>query len=432
MSETLDLPKIDADMLAKQSGVPLDIKQPLNSALVPATDLTKIDLTDVALAMYGKWSEEVAAVKSNLSTLVLDLSTPTKITEARSLRKRLILDPLAAARKVSAGIKSKMAQTSKAVGAELERIEAGYNEADKLILPKIEAAEAEQAREREEKQRIERERIERHQANIARIRAYAEKAEQPDMTADRIAAGMAQLQAIPTPTKETWEEFAVPAADAICWALERMRITHARVLRAEQAEAEAAELRARLEAQSRMDAPPAGPAGDGSQKPDDAAAIPGAKAGSDVTLREDAPRSEAPPESAQDGGKELSGVHAERRTPQAADAAPAGGSPELRAALDSIEKAELAPLVRSPGPITMVEPAYPPRSFRRAAAVSEPTPLEDSTPAELRNEWMLFEHALEHVMPMVERRCAAVDVTRFNRALERMRAIFLAQGEVKA
>ena len=211
-------------------------------------DLTKIDLTDVALAMYGAWRKDVDATKANLSTLVLDLSTPAKITEARSLRARLIAQPLASARKVAQGIKSKMAATSKAVGAELERIEAAYDEADKLILPKIEEREAELAREREEKQRIERERIEKHQTNIARIRAYAEKAEQPDMTAERIAAGMTQLEAIPTPTSETWEEFAVPAADAICWALERMRITHARVQRAEQAEAEAAELRAKLAA----------------------------------------------------------------------------------------------------------------------------------------------------------------------------------------
>lgn len=239
-----ELDRAEKHALAQQPAV----QQPLVTVAPAVPDLTKIDLTDVALAMYGAWRKDVDAAKSNLSTLVLDLSTPGKITEARSLRARLITTPLAAARKVSQGIKSKMAATSKAVGAELERIEAAYDEADKLILPKIEAREAELAREREEKARIERERVEKHQANIARIRAYAEKAEQPDMTAERIAAGMAQLEAIPTPTSETWEEFAVEAANAICETLERMRITHARVLRAEQAEAEAAELRAKLAA----------------------------------------------------------------------------------------------------------------------------------------------------------------------------------------
>lgn len=260
----LDFPPIDtaAAESAKTSA----------SLVVPkagAVDLSKIDLTDVALAMYGKWPADVAAVKANLSTLALDLSTPSKITEARSLRKRLILDPLAAARKVSAGIKSKMAQTSKAVGAELERIEAGYTEADKLILPKIEAAEAEQERERQEKARIERERIEKHQAVIARIRGYAEKADtEAGMTAERVATIIGHLEALPAPNKATFEEFAVPVADAICGTLERLRITHARLLRAEQAEAEAAELRAKLAEKTTTQPAPGGEQVDGCRAPE--------------------------------------------------------------------------------------------------------------------------------------------------------------------
>lgn len=272
MPETLDFPPLidpaELDRAEKHAQAQRDLQQPLVAVSPAVPDLTKIDLTDVALAMYGTWRKDVDATKANLSTLVLDLSTPTKIKEARSLRARLITDPLAAARKVSQGIKSKMAATSKAVGAELERIEAAYDEADKLILPKIEEREAELQREREEKARIERERIEKHQANIARIRSYAEKAEQPDMTAERIAAGMAQLEAIPVPTKEEWEEFAVPAADAICWALERMRITHARVLRAEQAEAEAAVLRAKLAEKTTTQPAQGGGQADGCRAPE--------------------------------------------------------------------------------------------------------------------------------------------------------------------
>lgn len=248
----LALPPIDTAALDKAAHTAAEIGEPRQQPLVAAApavpDLTKIDLTDVALAMYGTWRKDVDATKANLSTLVLDLSTPTKIKEARSLRARLITDPLAAARKVSQGIKSKMAATSKAVGAELERIEAAYDEADKLILPKIEAREAELAREREEARQREQARTEKHRTNIEAIRIYVERASAPGMTAERVARGIAQLEALPTPTKEAWEEFAVPAADAICWTLERMRIIHANLLRAEQAEAEAAELRAKLAA----------------------------------------------------------------------------------------------------------------------------------------------------------------------------------------
>lgn len=255
MSETLELPPIDTselDRAAKHAQAMAEqpaAQQPVIVVSPTTPDLTKIDLTDVALAMYGTWRKDVDAVKANLSTLVLDLSTPAKITEARSLRARLIAQPLAAARKVSQGIKSKMAATSKAVGKELEAIEAAYDEADKLILPKIEEREAELQREREEKAKAERERIERHQANIARIRAFAVRADtEPGMTAERIATGIKLLEDTPTPTSATWDEFAVEAANAICETLERMRITHARVQRAEQAEAEAAELRAKLAA----------------------------------------------------------------------------------------------------------------------------------------------------------------------------------------
>ncbi|WP_428418191.1 hypothetical protein [Methylibium sp.] len=233
MNDTLEFPAIVDAAPAARTDVAV--------ATAGAIDLAKIDLTDVALAMYGKWPDEVKAVKANLSTLALDLSTPAKIKDARSLRARLIAEPLAAARKVSTGIKSKMAQTSRAVGAELEKIEAGYAEADALILPKIEARETELNREREEARLIEEARKEKHRTNIEAIRIYVDRASAPGMTAERIARGIEQLQAIPTPTKEAWEEFAVPAADAICQTLDKMRALHAAAVEreAEQARQEA-------------------------------------------------------------------------------------------------------------------------------------------------------------------------------------------------
>ena len=227
MTETLDLPAIDASALAQPSGVP---------AISVKTDLAKLDLTAVALAQYGDWRKDVAATKANLSTLALDLSTPTKIKEARTLRARLIGEPLAAVRKVAAGIKSKMAATSKALGAELELIEAAYKDADALILPQIEAREAEMEAEREEARKAEEARKEKHRTNLEAIRIYIDRASAPGMTAERIARGIAQLEALPTPTTEQWEEFAVPAANALCETLAKMRELHAKAV-AEEAEA---------------------------------------------------------------------------------------------------------------------------------------------------------------------------------------------------
>lgn len=235
MNAVLNFPEIEDPQAAPSAGTAL--------VSAPALDLKKIDLTDVALAQYGDWRKEVAATRANLSTLVLDLSTPTKIKDARALRQRLIGDPLAAVRKVSAGIKSKMAQASKAVGAELEKIEAAYTEADALILPQIEAREAVLEAERAEKARIEAERVAKLQAGIATIRSYVQKA--AGLPSERIARGIAQLAAMTFPT-EQWAEFAVPAANAQCETLEALRRMH---VAAVQAEADKA-ARERLEAEA--------------------------------------------------------------------------------------------------------------------------------------------------------------------------------------
>ena len=129
--------------------------------------------------------------------------------------------------------------------AELEQIEAAYAEADALILPQIEKRQAELDREREEARQREEARKERHRTNIEAIRIYVDRASAPGMTAERIARGIAQLEAIPTPTTEAWEEFAVPAAHAICETLEKMRALHAKAL-ADEAAAEIPRSRATL------------------------------------------------------------------------------------------------------------------------------------------------------------------------------------------
>ncbi len=244
MNDLLDLPPIVMPAETKADLAPLDLR--------------KIDLTDVALAQYGDWRKDVAATKANLATLVLDLSTTTKIKEARTLRQRLIGDPLATVRKVAAGIKSKMAATSKAVGAELEQIEAAYTEADALILPKIEAREAELEAERVEKARIERERVERLQAGVAKIRSYVQLA--AGLPAERIAKGIAGLEAMVF-APESWQEYAAQATEARDESIAALRLMHAAAVQAEadraereRLEAEAARLRAEAAERDRIEA----------------------------------------------------------------------------------------------------------------------------------------------------------------------------------
>ena len=238
---TLEFPEIT---------LPVAQRTELAAATTAALTLETLDLTKLAVARFGDWRAEVAATTANLSTLALDLSTAAKCKEARSLRQRLIGEPMAEARKVAAGIKSKMAATSKVVGAELEAIEGAYEQADTLILPKIEAREGELAAEKAERERIEAERIAKHQAGIATIRAYLTRCQAADMTSERVANGIAALMGMEFPAAE-WQEFAVPAASAQCETIEAMRTLQAQLLGREQ---EAARLELQRQEQARVQA----------------------------------------------------------------------------------------------------------------------------------------------------------------------------------
>lgn len=205
-----------------------------------ALDIEKIDLSSLAVAKFGDWRGDVAKVRKTLDGAVHDLSTQAKVDEAKSLRFRLIGQPRADVRKVSKALKSKLAATSKVVGAEEDAAVAAYDDAETLLTPQIEASEGKLAAEKAEAARIEAERIAAHQAGIAKIRAYLTRCQEPGMSADRISIGIGMLEGV-TFAAETWDEFAVPAANAQCETLEAMRVLHAQ---ATEREAEAARLEA--------------------------------------------------------------------------------------------------------------------------------------------------------------------------------------------
>lgn len=73
-----------------------------------------------------------------------------------------------------------------------------------------------------------------HTANLATIGAYLTRCQAPGMTAERIAAGIAALEA--TTFGPEWEEFAVLAANVQCETIESMRTLHAQAV-AREAEA---------------------------------------------------------------------------------------------------------------------------------------------------------------------------------------------------
>lgn len=220
----LSFPEIAAPVEAPRTDVA--------TAAIASLDLQKLDLTDLALAQFGDWRAAVAMTRANLSTLAIDLSTQAKVDDAKSLRHRLINVPRAEARKVAKELKSKLAKVSKDIGAAEETIVAAWDGAEALITPQIEKRQAELDAEKAERQRAEAARVQMHQERMATMGAYLTACQAPGMTAERIARGMAMLEA--AAIGPDWEEFQVQAADLQCRTLEAMRQLHAQALGREQ------------------------------------------------------------------------------------------------------------------------------------------------------------------------------------------------------
>lgn len=207
-------------------------------AHTPAGELSleTMDLTKLALTGFAESRTAVATAMKTLQGVQHDLSTPTKLIEAKTLRQRLVNAPLATARKVSAGIKSKLTEASKAVGAELGKIEADFAAADALITPQIDAAQEKLDEERRQREAAEAARVQKHRDNLAKLAEPAERCRQPGMTAERIANGIAAVSAIVI-DRDAWEDFADRAEEQKAVTLERMQELHAAAVAAE-AEAE--------------------------------------------------------------------------------------------------------------------------------------------------------------------------------------------------
>lgn len=213
-TDTLEFPVIEA-----QAAAPI-AKSALAVVAADAIDLAKVDLTDVALAQFGDWKAQISTSEKAFKDVVFDLSTQTKIDEVKSLRWRLIGQPRADVRKVSKVLKSKLAQVSKAIGAEEEKAAAEFDRVEQLINPQIEKREAEIEAERLERARVEADRKAKHEANLAVLAGYVEQAK--GRPSERIAAGIAKVQAIVI-DQAAWEEFTDRAEEQKAVTVERLQ-----------------------------------------------------------------------------------------------------------------------------------------------------------------------------------------------------------------
>ena len=245
MTDTLDFPAIDAAALTTEAAAPSAPKTEIAAAAAGALDLDKLDLSTLALSKFGAVRKQLADATKTLTGTVHDLSTQAKVDDAKSLRQRVINTPLADARKISKGLKSKLKSVSDDVGAELEKIEAGFIEAGKLITPQIEAREAELAAEKAKREAKEAARRQVFEEKVAQIRGYLALAQ--GLPSARVQKGVDYLANLVI--GDEFEEFQPIAQKALEETLANLRELLAKT---QAAEIEAAEReRQRLEAEQR-------------------------------------------------------------------------------------------------------------------------------------------------------------------------------------
>jgi hypothetical protein len=187
--------------------------QNLLSLIKPANDLTleKANVGTLAVAALGDWRTSVKVAVDTLTGVEHDLSTQSKVDEAKSLRHRLIGKPLAGLRADGKRIRSLLSQAGKAVTKAEEDAEKGFAQAEALITPQIEAAEAKLEAERQERARIEAERVAKHKAGLEKLQGYLGKA--AGSTSATIEKAIEALSDMVFEKKD-WEEFAGQAQGA--------------------------------------------------------------------------------------------------------------------------------------------------------------------------------------------------------------------------
>ena len=203
---------------------------PLPEVAFEVVDSAQI-VNGTPLVKYSATEAGLLALKAELAGKVYDLKTTKGDQAARADRLRCVTLRTTLERRRK-DFKAPALAYGKLIDTEAARITAEIEALEAPIDAQIKADEQRRAAEKAERERIEREAAERHAARRAAISMYGMRAAEPGMTAERIAAGMARLEAAdmadPDPAR------AVDLADMQCRTLETMRTLHAQAIAREQ------------------------------------------------------------------------------------------------------------------------------------------------------------------------------------------------------
>lgn len=237
----LDFPEIQAPAALQPAPAPAPAPAPTPVATVPAT------LKQTVLAQFQATEASLLLLAAKYRDVAFDCSTPKGLATAKAARLDLRENGRYLVERAEKRIKADVNELKAVVSDEVARLVSMVRPVEDNVHEQIQAREAEIAREKAERERIEAERVAKLQAGIDAIRSYVERA--AGLPSERIAKGIAQLEALTFPV-EAWAEFAVPAANAQCETLERLRGLHAQAMQAEADKAEAERLRAEHAAQA--------------------------------------------------------------------------------------------------------------------------------------------------------------------------------------
>lgn len=328
-------------------------------------------LSQVALSFLTPLEEELAALSGKYQGVAFDLTTPKGLKAAKEARTELRESGRYKVQRLRDQIKDQLNDCKKVVEKEADRLIAIVKPVEDAVHGQIEAHEKRLAEERAERERQEALRRQANLDRIATIRGYVEKAH--GVGIERLKSGIAFLEGLDV-AGTVDQDFVGQAEQARQDAISQLRKMLAD-----------AELDAELKAK-----------------------------------REEAERLER---EIQERRKQLEAQAAPQPEPVAQRSAPAA------TAEPAPQEAEAAQPAPEPAPAafetcTVSAPATLSPDVLKSLRQHEPTPLEQSTAAELRNEWRLFDAAIEFVLPTIQQHAAEVDRIRFLRALDRMRRIF--------
>jgi hypothetical protein len=186
----------------------------------PARQLAVVDLLPLALARFGDWRVEAAALVAKYTGVAFDCSTVAGLKAATDARAE-VRAPRYQAQTVSKASKSELAKISKAIGAEEQAIIDALAATEEAIDAQIRADADRRAVEKAERERVAAERVAGFRARIKSITDCVTKAQ--GLSTVRICSGMTMIEALDLGAA-VWEEFHGEAVIAVVDTLAAMQL----------------------------------------------------------------------------------------------------------------------------------------------------------------------------------------------------------------